>query len=109
MPLDPNRPGRLRCEVIGCNRTAPADKYEPETKIICGKCWRAGSNKAQRALWGKFRREADLIDARLSALAEAGQPIPEVMAARYDRCARTAHAIWDDIRTSAIIQRGMGI
>jgi hypothetical protein len=25
--------------VIGCRRTAPADRYCADAKIICGKCW----------------------------------------------------------------------
>ena len=31
---------RIPCLTPGCRRTAPADKYEPGTQIVCGKCWR---------------------------------------------------------------------
>ncbi len=43
------KPGRIPCEVLGCRRTAPAAKYEPDTRIICGKCWRLGSKVNRQA------------------------------------------------------------
>lgn len=30
---------RIRCLILGCRRTAPADKWPPNTTIICGQCW----------------------------------------------------------------------
>lgn len=35
------KPGRIPCINPRCNRTAPAEKYEPGTEIICGKCFKA--------------------------------------------------------------------
>ncbi len=32
--------GRIPCLVLGCRRTARADRYPPNTEIICAKCWR---------------------------------------------------------------------
>lgn len=31
---------RIPCINPKCRRTAPADKVEPGTEIVCGKCWR---------------------------------------------------------------------
>ncbi|MBX3580820.1 MAG: hypothetical protein KF810_02845 [Rhizobiaceae bacterium] len=31
---------RIPCINQRCRRTAPASKYEPDTEIVCGKCWR---------------------------------------------------------------------
>jgi hypothetical protein len=42
------KPGRIPCEVPFCRRTAPAARYEPETRIICGKCWRLGDARPRR-------------------------------------------------------------
>ncbi len=42
------KPGRIRCEVIGCRRTGDASKYEPGVRIICGKCWRLGHPEDRR-------------------------------------------------------------
>lgn len=46
------KPGRIRCEVIGCRRTGDASKYKPNTILICGKCWRLGGKRDRRI----FRR-----------------------------------------------------
>lgn len=35
------KPGRIPCINPRCKRTAPADKYEPGTEIICRKCFKA--------------------------------------------------------------------
>jgi hypothetical protein len=35
------KPGRIPCINPTCKRTAPADKYQPGTEIICGKCFKA--------------------------------------------------------------------
>lgn len=32
--------GRIACITPNCRRTAPAEKYEEGTEIICGKCFR---------------------------------------------------------------------
>lgn len=43
------KPGRIPCEVLTCRRTAPADRYAPGTRIICGKCARLASPEARKA------------------------------------------------------------
>ena len=53
--LSPDRPGRIRCEVIGCRRTAPVEKYPPGTRICCGKCWRTGP-RFYRLLYSRCER-----------------------------------------------------
>ena len=34
------KPGRIPCAVLGCKRTAPADKHPDGTRICCRQCWR---------------------------------------------------------------------
>lgn len=59
------KPGRIACEGIGCRRTASAEKYGPETKIICGKCWRLAP-KALRLERRAAEREVERQEARVT-------------------------------------------
>jgi hypothetical protein len=34
------KPGRIPCVVLGCRRTGAADRYPPDSTLICGKCFR---------------------------------------------------------------------
>lgn len=61
MPTVPpmTKPGRIPCINPRCRRTAPADKYEPGTQIICGKCWKLvpeSLRKRDRYLWRHHRK-----------------------------------------------------
>lgn len=49
------KPGRIPCEVIGCRRTADASKYEPNTRIVCYKCWQLG-DKRDRRLYARCKK-----------------------------------------------------
>jgi hypothetical protein len=44
------KPGRIPCLIIGCNRTAAEAKYPPNTRIICGKCWRLAEKYLRRRI-----------------------------------------------------------
>lgn len=51
--------GRIPCINPQCRRTAPADKYDPGTEIICGKCFRslpAATRAAHRGYWRELRK-----------------------------------------------------
>lgn len=52
------KPGRIRCEVVGCKRTAPADVGD--TEMICGQHWRAIPKEKRRA-YMRARRRCDEI------------------------------------------------
>jgi hypothetical protein len=57
-----SKPGRIPCEVVSCRRTAPAAKYPPGTRIICGKCWRLGPPEARKAYSAADRELTRLVD-----------------------------------------------
>lgn len=42
------RPGRIPCCVPFCRRTAAQDRLPSATEIICGKHWRASSERKRR-------------------------------------------------------------
>jgi hypothetical protein len=44
------KPGRIPCCIIGCRRTAPADRYPENTEIICGKCFRLAPRHIRQRL-----------------------------------------------------------
>ena len=53
------KPGRIPCINPTCKRTAPADKYEPDCEIICGKCFRALPAELRtehRRYWREIRK-----------------------------------------------------
>lgn len=97
------QPGRIKCEVMGCRRTAKAEPDNPRLRIICGKCWRANSSAEERRAWSKFHREAVMLDDKLGAMHDAGMEVPADLAARYARCAAGAHRQWE-----AIVERANG-
>lgn len=90
------KPGRIPCEVLGCRRTAPAAKFEPHTRICCGKCWRLGST-AGKAAYRVARREVD----RLST---AGAQ-PALIDAAH---AAVNAAFWAIVRTASEARAGIG-
>lgn len=103
MALDPNRPGRIRCDVIGCRRTAAASKYPEGTHICCGKCWRVGGTLATRRAWSKWDREAEALDKELRAMVDSGvarADLPEDKVKRVDLCAAMASDLF-----TAIVQK----
>lgn len=56
MPKRPSYP-RINCCIAGCKRGST--KFEPGTRIICGKCWRRApkENRAAVTLWQKRGRQ----------------------------------------------------
>lgn len=52
------KPDRIPCAILGCCRTFDASKYEPETRVICAKCWRTG-RQCDRRLYTKCKRVAN--------------------------------------------------
>ncbi len=67
------RPGRIRCEAVGCRRTAAAAKYSPDTIIICGKCWRLAP-RALRLRRLAAERAVAKAEARSLGLDDEGYP-----------------------------------
>lgn len=52
-------PDRIPCINPSCRRTAPADRYDRGTEIICGKCYRAlpADDRAfLRRCWSEIRK-----------------------------------------------------
>ena len=47
---------RIPCIVPFCRRTAPAAKYPPDTRIICGKHWQRTPKAYRRAYNRAMRR-----------------------------------------------------
>ena len=60
---------RIACVNPRCHRTAPADKHEPDTEIVCRSCWKLipkaltdrykALNRRERRLLGKVERRID--------------------------------------------------
>lgn len=55
------RPGRIPCINLRCRRTAPADRYESDTEIICGKCFRFLPPSLRRIYRTLTRRETRVL------------------------------------------------
>jgi hypothetical protein len=51
------KPGRIACSVPFCRRTAPAEKYETDEMIICGRHWRLGDAQLRRLYTKAIRRK----------------------------------------------------
>jgi hypothetical protein len=52
-------PDRIRCVNLKCRRTFAADKFEPETEIICGKCLKALPDSLrlrQKQIWRRHAK-----------------------------------------------------
>lgn len=78
---------RISCAVPYCRRTAPADKFEPGSRIICGKHWRLGDERPRRAY--------SLAKKRLKATG-------------LERYLRIVHNCWERVLRQAI-ERAAGI
>lgn len=59
-----SKPDRIPCDVPGCRRTAAKAKYEPNTRIICGKHWR-NLTRAERADFREASRQCDAMVDRI--------------------------------------------
>lgn len=67
-------PDRIRCEAIGCRRTASAAKCPKGTIIICGKCWRFAS-QTSRAAWRAARKAGEAIEGKAVGRSRLGWPV----------------------------------
>jgi hypothetical protein len=62
---------RIPCINPRCRRTARADRYEPNTEIICGKCFRAlppDVKARRRQLEGRLRHVKRSVARRFAAM-----------------------------------------
>lgn len=86
------KPGRIPCAVVGCRRTASAEKYG-ECDICCGKCWRLGSALNRR----RYRMAARLL--------KRGLPTTR----QIDRAQSIQHRAWANVvREATEARAGVG-
>lgn len=95
-------PDRIRCEVLGCRRTASRAKHG-DCRIICGKCWRLGSVEARRAYSAAHRALRRLGDGPALAgdLNEAAIQLVSQQMAEVRTAERAAHDAWERVRIEA--------
>lgn len=55
------KPGRIPCINPNCRRTAPADKCEPGSEIVCHKCWKLLPKAITNRYRTLHRRERKLL------------------------------------------------
>ena len=53
--------GRIPCVNPRCRRTAPADRHEPDSEIVCGKCWRLLPKRLTTRYRALVKREKRLL------------------------------------------------
>lgn len=90
--------GRISCINPRCNRTAPADKYEPDEDIICRKCWRMlpkTLTDRHRALNRRERKLLKIVEKRIDEGRITVEKIRELQA-NIERCHMRN---WDAMRT----------
>lgn len=93
---------RIPCINPRCRRTAPAEKYAPDTEIICGKCFRALPKPLQRRYRSFHRREKRVLRA-IERRTARGTITPEAIDRVHDAFARNGHAIWLDMRRAVFM------
>lgn len=94
----PLRAGRVPCVNPRCRRTAPADRHDPGSEIVCGQCWRLLPKRMTRRYRALRKRER-----RLLRLVEKAIARRRITAARVDRLHRSIRLLcqhnWGDIRS----------
>jgi hypothetical protein len=78
---------RIPCINLACRRTAPIERYEPGTEIICGKCFRAlpkAMRDRRRRLEGRERRVLRRIEKRV-AQGTIGQDVIDRLQTAFSR------------------------
>lgn len=81
--------GRIPCFVDGCKRTAPADRFDPGTEIICGKHFKL----VPKELIAKYRRYAKKRKLLIRLYAKRGIENP-----RLETLDRLEYENWQAIR-----------
>ena len=88
---------RIPCLNPRCRRTAPAEKFEPNTEIVCRKCWKL----LPKRMTDEYRRLAKnrrRIERLVSKRRAAGTMSP-ALSERLERAMRKREAQnWSEIR-----------
>ena len=102
------KPGRIPCCVLGCGRTAAADKHPGCEEIICGKHWRTVSKGLKRQYRTANQRIRKILRKRPGHaeywLYPPGSPQRLSAHAMWAR----SNSIWKQIKAEAI-EIAMGI
>lgn len=67
------KPGRIPCINPMCKRTAAADKFEPNTQIVCNKCF--------RSMPERYSRRYRMLNRALKKAEKTGRRVPAIEAA----------------------------
>lgn len=95
------KPDRIPCINPRCGRTAPADKYDPGSEIICGRCFRALPPRLRRAYRIHKQREKRVlrrIDRRIAEGTISAETVERLRRAFE----RAGTRVWNDIRAAVV-------